>query len=49
VRGVTGLDGDVEDPALAFKKAESRPFEQDPTPQPNRSLACRGGHDPIQL
>ena len=32
VRGVAGLDGDVEDPEPVFEQAERRPLEQDPTP-----------------
>ena len=46
VRAVAGLDGDVEDGAVAVaQQAVRRPLHQQPTPQRARRLATGGGHE----
>ena len=49
VRGVAGLDRDVEDPAVAGQQAVRRPLEQDPAAEPRRRLAGGGRDDPVEV
>ena len=49
LRGVAGLDRDLEDVDIDGREPEGGALQQDPSPEPARRFPCDGAHHAVEM